>query len=206
MLQHGEPANDGAPPFVPPGYFSPPQPPPDYETPAPPAAPRQHQPARQRPVQEPARPPRPTFTMPVAAPARQREWPLRGAGPAAAVMRFFTKFATFSGRASRSEFWWVQLISVLLFPAAAILGGLTDMTLLASVYALFVIACIVPYLALCVRRLHDANMSGGLLALCLIPAVGAFVVGVMMLLPSNNAGARYDSAVARTQPAWSGPR
>ncbi|MGP9502259.1 DUF805 domain-containing protein [Specibacter sp. AOP5-B1-6] len=190
MPQHAERANanqadaergnDAAPPVVPPGYFSPPQPPPGYESPAPAAMPQ------------------PAFAMPLLAPARQLEWPLRGAGPAAAVIRFFRKFAAFNGRASRSEFWWVQLISVLLLPAAAILGAFTDMTLLASMYALFFIACIVPYLALCVRRLHDANMSGGLLALWLVPYFGAFVVLIMMILPSSNGGARFDTAAARS--------
>jgi len=43
-----------------------------------------------------------------------------------------------------------------------------------------------------VRRLHDANLSGFLAFLLVIPFFGAIAVFIMMFLPSNPAGARFD--------------
>jgi uncharacterized membrane protein YhaH (DUF805 family) len=54
------------------------------------------------------------------------------------------------------------------------------------------LALIIPTLALIVRRLHDANISGLFALLLLIPFLGAIAVFVMMFLPSNPEGARFD--------------
>jgi hypothetical protein len=64
-----------------------------------------------------------------------------------------------------------------------------------------VLAQIVPGIALAVRRLHDANLSGLLYLLVLVPSVGGLIVLVLHLLPSNPAGRRYDAGA----PAWGAP-
>lgn len=46
--------------------------------------------------------------------------PLPGASPVAAVARFFRKYAVFSGRASRSEYWWVELFLFVVYGLASI--------------------------------------------------------------------------------------
>lgn len=53
--------------------------------------------------------------------------PLWGATFGQAVSRFFRKYATFSGRASRSEYWWVALFVFLitLVPNALLVAGVT---------------------------------------------------------------------------------
>ena len=50
----------------------------------------------------------------------------------------------------------------------------------------------VPLLALYWRRLHDTNRSGALFFLAFIPFVGAIILLVFMVLPSEIAGARFD--------------
>ncbi|MCU1523797.1 MAG: hypothetical protein JWO18_691 [Microbacteriaceae bacterium] len=60
------------------------------------------------------------------------------------------------------------------------------------VIVLFALATIVPSLALTVRRLHDANLSGFFIFLSLVPFVGGIIVLVMTLLPSNPQGQRFD--------------
>lgn len=86
------------------------------------------------------------------------------------------KYATFSGRASRSEFWWFQLFYVLCclaFGVLLFLAGAMQMPAESAqggfplpVIAVFIIAgilglaALVPMIALQVRRLHDRNMSG----------------------------------------------
>jgi uncharacterized membrane protein YhaH (DUF805 family) len=132
--------------------------------------------------------------------------PYYGAPFKAAVQRFFKKYATFSGRASRSEYWWWTLVSVLVSfviniisgPGAAATtdfstgtggGGSTFGLILAF---LWFAAVIVPSIALSVRRLHDVNMSGWLILIGLVPFLGALALLVIMILPPNPAGQRFD--------------
>lgn len=130
--------------------------------------------------------------------------PLYGATFGEAVKRFFKKYATFSGRASRSEYWWVQLFVFLVGIVLSFLMalGVTDYGagefefnafgwVMVVVLTIWSLALIVPHLALTMRRLHDANFSGWFILLGLIPA-GGFVIFVFTLIPSNPAGVRYD--------------
>lgn len=134
--------------------------------------------------------------------------PLYGATFGQAVQRFFAKYATFSGRASRSEFWWVWLFLVLInlvFVAVFVTVLVTTGTPTSTgvqpsgaeipvyiVWALFELAIIIPAIAIAVRRLHDANFSGWMYLLHLIPSVGGLIVLILNLLPSNPEGARFD--------------
>ena len=61
-------------------------------------------------------------------------------------------YADFSGRASRSEYWWFYLFTVIATAAAGALGG--------QVGNLASIALFLPGLAVLVRRLHDVGRSG----------------------------------------------
>jgi uncharacterized membrane protein YhaH (DUF805 family) len=134
-----------------------------------------------------------------------------------AVGRFFKKYATFSGRASRSEFWWWYLANAIVGIVLAILYGIgfatserstvsmsssTSASVQSTVTepsALFVIvgivsllcglAIIIPTLALGWRRLHDANLTGALWIIAIFVGIVGIVFG---LLPSNPQGARFD--------------
>ena len=75
----------------------------------------------------------------------------------------FTKYADFTGRASRSEYWWFALVYFI----AAIVGALIHR----YVQALVVLVFIVPILAVGARRLHDIGKTGWLLLIGLIPIV-----------------------------------
>jgi uncharacterized membrane protein YhaH (DUF805 family) len=84
------------------------------------------------------------------------------------------KYAEFSGRARRKEFWMFVLINF----GISIALGLVDMALgdagfLGGVYGL---AVLVPSLAVSIRRLHDINKSGWTLLLGLIPLVGLILL------------------------------
>ena len=69
------------------------------------------------------------------------------------------KYATFSGRASRSEFWFFHLFN-LIFYAIFIFLAFSVTFQFFWVLGIFVIAVILPSLAVLVRRLHDVNKSG----------------------------------------------
>jgi uncharacterized membrane protein YhaH (DUF805 family) len=138
---------------------------------------------------------------PTAAPLDQ---PLYGASFGDAIRRFFAKYADFTGRASRSEYWWWVLF-------AAIVGAVYSILLqslgtvgnggngygpigwiLTVVYILWGLAILVPSLALIWRRLHDANLAGPFFFLGFIPLVGWIILLVFYLLPSKPEGARFD--------------
>ena len=90
------------------------------------------------------------------------------------------KYATFSGRAIRSEYWYFSLFAACIYLAAAIIDlilgtsghGLT----LGFVYTLALLGLFLPSLAVAVRRLHDKNRSGWWLFLYLVPLVGLVVI------------------------------
>ena len=75
-----------------------------------------------------------------------------------AFIRFWKKYATFKGRASRSEFWWFMLADVIItFMLSAIANAVDQLSFLPALWAL---ATFVPSIALATRRLHDTNKSG----------------------------------------------
>ena len=75
----------------------------------------------------------------------------------------FSKFAVFSGRASRSEFWFFVLFGFL----GGIITVIIDVMILGYPYEengpinlIFSVALIIPSIAVAARRLHDINKSG----------------------------------------------
>lgn len=141
--------------------------------------------------------------------------PLYGASLPQALSRFFRSYATFSGRASRAEYWWIALVNIVVFGGfgalALSVGAATGTTTSTGVImgggaaaglipmGLWFLATIVPGLAVTVRRLHDANFSGWTILLGLIPYLGALIVLIFTILPPSPAGVRFDAG--QTGPA-----
>jgi uncharacterized membrane protein YhaH (DUF805 family) len=128
--------------------------------------------------------------------------PYYGAPLGAAVKRFFTKYATFSGRASRSEFWWWFLVSVVISIVFSILrsaltgsdaahpgAGSVVITVISGIWSL---AILIPSLAVAWRRLHDTNRAGGWYFIGLIPVIGTILVIVWLASASKADGQRFD--------------
>jgi uncharacterized membrane protein YhaH (DUF805 family) len=124
--------------------------------------------------------------------------------PAAAIASVFRKYADFTGRAPRSEYLWFALLLWAVFGVLALLQLIPtgidrngyqshnfELVFMLAAPILF-IGVLLPSLAVLVRRLHDANFSGWFALLGLIPGVGAIILLVFTLLPSNAAGARFD--------------
>ena len=76
----------------------------------------------------------------------------------------FYKYATFEGRASRSEYWWWTLFALL---ASIVASGISD-----PVAATFSVAIFLPSIAVAARRLHDIDRSGWWQLTALIPVIG----------------------------------
>lgn len=134
---------------------------------------------------------------------------------AGAVRNFFRKYAQFSGRASRSEFWWAYLAQVLLLLAMAVVwvvavvvvvtsaensaggqpnaGAVSMMFGLLAVISLIGLALVVPNISLTVRRLHDTGKSGWYYFLSFIPGVGGIILLVLCAMEPDPSGAAFDA-------------
>lgn len=114
-----------------------------------------------------------------------------------AASRFWRKYAVFSGRASRSEYWWWALISFGISIVLQLLGTLiTGSSLFVNasnpsfdLRAIFLplipslvwsVVAFVPSLALVIRRLHDTNRSGWWYLLVLPSLVGSVLLLVAL--------------------------
>jgi uncharacterized membrane protein YhaH (DUF805 family) len=94
----------------------------------------------------------------------------------------FAKYADFSGRARRAEYWWfylAQVVVYLLVVAFAVTGESLEsgLSILLVGCGLFALVSLLPNLALIVRRLHDTNRSALWLLLYLPGFVSAFIAG-----------------------------
>ena len=103
------------------------------------------------------------------------------------------KYATFSGRARRKEYWMFVLVNCLVAAGLGIIeavmrGGSSDGAILANLYLL---AVLLPSLAVAARRLHDTNRSGWLLLISLIPLVGAIVLLIFLVEDSRPGDNKY---------------
>ena len=119
------------------------------------------------------------------------------------VKSVFSKYATFSGRASRSEYWYFVLFNIIASIALFLLGiaigaavGGSDGAMggLIVGYILYVIyglGVLIPSLAVTVRRLHDTNNSGWLILIGLIPCIGGIVLLVLTILQGTNGENKY---------------
>lgn len=112
------------------------------------------------------------------------------------------KYADFSGRAQRAEYWVFELgnllISVvLMFVGAAMSGGNENYAIIP--YGLFLLANIIPNIAVTVRRMHDTTRSGWWLLISLIPLVGPIWFFVLTVLDSKPGTNKYGSNPKESQ-------
>ena len=105
------------------------------------------------------------------------------------------KYAVFSGRATRAEYWYFTLFNILALFVLAIVDGVigsfnaeAGIGLLGGIYSL---AVLVPNISVSVRRLHDTNRSGWWLLIYLIPLIGALVLLIFMVQDSQTSDNQY---------------
>ena len=113
-----------------------------------------------------------------------------------AYKNFFKGYVDFTGRSTRSEYWWIWLTNmILLVPfysayfkvlanprneaALVALGGI------AIIYMIFGLALMLPMLALTVRRLRDAGFHWALIFVIFIPMVGPLALLALLAMPTK---------------------
>jgi uncharacterized membrane protein YhaH (DUF805 family) len=105
------------------------------------------------------------------------------------------KYAVFSGRSRRMEFWYFVLFNIVVGVVLALIDILLgtfsaagNIGLLSSIYSL---AVLIPTLAVIVRRLHDIDRTGWWIFINLIPLIGTIVLLVFALTPGTPGSNRY---------------
>ncbi len=128
-----------------------------------------------------------------------------------AIRTCFKKYSDFNGRASRSEFWWFYLFTVLVnlviyipflimmtaasstdSPGAGLVMGLGFVGI---AWVIVVIALLIPTLAVGCRRLHDRGQSGWLQLLLLVPC-GNIALLVLWILEGTPGDNQYGPKIA----------
>lgn len=105
------------------------------------------------------------------------------------VKTCFSKYVVFSGRASRSEYWWFQLFIIL---TAFILGFVEGILGVGGILSgLFSLAILLPAISVVVRRLHDTDRSGWWYWIALIPLIGTIVLIVFFCQRGTNGANRF---------------
>lgn len=100
-----------------------------------------------------------------------------------AVTRVLAKYATFSGRAQRKEYWYYMLAYFLVLMTINILTSAFTRSTFAEtspIEWIVLLALFMPTLAVSVRRLHDTGRTGWWILLSLIPFVN--IIGIFVLL------------------------
>ncbi len=86
------------------------------------------------------------------------------------------KYAQFTGRSRRKEYWMFTLFNLLVYLALTTVAGLIGPRFALAVGGVYMLALLLPGLAVAVRRLHDTGRSGLWLLLGLVPVVGGLVL------------------------------
>lgn len=105
------------------------------------------------------------------------------------------KYAVFSGRSRRKEYWHFVLFSVIvslvLSAVDALLGTFSSSTNVGLLGGIYGLAIIIPSIAVSVRRLHDIDRTGWWVLISLVPVVGSIVLLVFAVLDGTPGGNRF---------------
>ncbi|MDE6282703.1 MAG: DUF805 domain-containing protein [Muribaculaceae bacterium] len=119
-----------------------------------------------------------------------------------AVSSVFSKYVTFSGRASRSEFWYFVVFELFVYVVLYLFGWLFSgpngelpafVNILSGLFGLIVL---LPSLAVSVRRMHDIGKGGGWIFINLVPFIGEIWFIILALQKGEPAPNRFGAVPA----------
>lgn len=132
--------------------------------------------------------------MSVSQPTTRSASATAGYGPIKWALEPFRKYAQFTGRARRREYWWftamsmaINTVGMVLCVVALYAVGIDFALLLFVPLGLFWRVSLFPRIAVTVRRLHDVDRSGWWYLIVLVPMVGLVVLVVFMFLDGTRA-------------------
>jgi len=105
------------------------------------------------------------------------------------------KYAVFTGRAQRAEYWYFALFNLLIMIALTVVDSLlgtynpaAGLGLFSGIYAL---AVLLPGIGVAIRRLHDTSRTGWWVLLALIPVIGPIVLIIFFIMDSTPGENQY---------------
>ena len=107
----------------------------------------------------------------------------------------FKKTFVLKGRASRSEFWWFQLLFSVCYYTLIIINETGSAV--SGIEALFwicigiVIVCLIPQFTVTIRRLHDIDKSGFFILIALIPFIGSLILLFILITEGTKGKNRF---------------
>lgn len=105
------------------------------------------------------------------------------------------KYAVFSGRARRKEYWLFVLFNIVFSVVAIVLDNLLGTASedlgYGAIYGLYSLAVLLPGLAVTVRRLHDVGKSGWWILISLVPIIGGIWLLVLLATDSEPGENQY---------------
>ena len=114
-------------------------------------------------------------------------------------MDALTKYAVFSGRATRQQYWMYSLfylIFYLLFSLLDLWFSVYNASIgLGMISGMFAVAMALPSLAILIRRLHDIGKTGWWVLILFIPIIGALVTLIFLLLDSEKQQNQYGESL-----------
>jgi len=106
-------------------------------------------------------------------------------------MEVLKKYAVFSGRARRKEYWMFVLFNLIFAIVAVVLDNVLGIAIkgigYGPIYIIFALAMILPGLGVAIRRLHDIGKSGWFIFINLIPCIG-FIWFLVLVCTDSQAG------------------
>ncbi|MCA1199311.1 DUF805 domain-containing protein [Sphingomonas sp. R647] len=135
------------------------------------------------------------------------------------ILRPWRHYVDFSGRSTRTEFWLFIIIFYAVLMVLAFAGGVfsaaaelddpadTSISLTIIPMALWILACLLPSIAVTVRRLHDSDKSGWLFLLTIIPYLGFIMTLIFGFWPGTHGENSYgfDPRLGEGTPDYDAP-
>ncbi|MFC1893797.1 DUF805 domain-containing protein [Chloroflexota bacterium] len=106
-------------------------------------------------------------------------------------LQVLKKYAVFSGRARRKEYWYFALFSLIISFVLGLIEGFAtgnDYSVLTSLYGL---AVLLPSIGVSIRRLHDTGRSGWWVLIGFIPLIGGIILLIYFLSDSQRETNQY---------------
>ena len=91
-------------------------------------------------------------------------------------------YANFKGRARRKEYWLFALVHCIVVGILTVVGGYFDLPFISSIYLL---ATIIPSIAVCIRRLHAIDKSGKWFLISFVPIIGTIWLFILCCMDSD---------------------
>ncbi|MBC8467736.1 MAG: DUF805 domain-containing protein [Candidatus Marinimicrobia bacterium] len=106
-------------------------------------------------------------------------------------------YANFNGRASRQEYWMFVLFNIIFAVVAMVVDGVLGLGFI--IYLLYMLAVLIPSIAVFVRRMHDIGKSGWWFFISLIPLIGGIWLLVLLATDGSSEDNNYGTSLKTIQ-------